>query len=757
MKKSSYGLSNSSVSLDDSGFLFTLEDVTYTPQTPATNEPFTVKGKVKLIGLPYVAPVWAVAYVTYPETWWQEILPIIGATKVSEGNIGIGGDFEITFKDGFVREGEFTLDVEIHAGPTMPIDSFTIPPFPPLAEESTTFIVAGEGPSQAEQVEDFNIISYAKGSGTPVTPSNVLELEVGDRCRVKVGGNHKGSAITGTLRVAIWKAGLFDPHDEILYNTKTISIPASEDWQSFETTVDIIITSAVDAGSTYGLYAKISGITGADIYSDFFDDVIEVSAAYGGRILSKWFNYGASTKLSFGTTVNTSGNAYEVGVQYKNTSGATVQMGVKLNVWDPSGDLVLSPSIDWTGMDDNETLSTEYQGGDIDVAGTWTYQMILYADGTDSENVCATVSGTLFIAREEVVTYSGRILSKWFNYGASTKLSFGTTVNTSGNAYEVGVQYKNTSGATVQMGVKLNVWNPNGNLVLSPAIDWTGMDDNETLSTEYQGGDIDVAGTWTYQMILYAGGTNPENVCATISGTLFVAQEEVVTYSGIILNKWFNYGASTRLSFGTIVNTSSNAYEVGVQYRNTSSTTVQMGVKLNVWDPSGDLVLSPAIDWTGMDRNETLSTEYQGGDIDVAGTWTYQMILYADGTNPENVCATVSGTIFIAKIANNPAALSSINIPTNVPAGYTVITQIQVTNESTSTKNVWVTGNVFSNGTSIKELYWYGLDLGAGVSFWYNDNFVMPNNNVRIEIYSWYWDGSNWQPADSAVVYVNLS
>ena len=87
------------------GVLFTLKDISYTPEMPRMKEPFTVMGKVELFGLPFLAPVWVVAKVTYPEKWWEEIIPIIGSPTVGEGQMAIGGDFKINFPKGFDREG----------------------------------------------------------------------------------------------------------------------------------------------------------------------------------------------------------------------------------------------------------------------------------------------------------------------------------------------------------------------------------------------------------------------------------------------------------------------------------------------------------------------------------------------------------------------------------------------------------------------------------------------------------------------------
>jgi len=254
--------------------LFSLKDIAYTPVVPKMNEPFTVTGKVNLFGIPFLAPVWVIVTATYPSTWWEEIFPIIGAPEVRESSIVVGSDFEITFKRGFIREGEFDLSVRVYPGPTFPLDSIVFPPAPAFATEETTFMVAGEAPPAG--FRDLRILSYSKNGGTPVTPSGALELEVGDRCRVNFSFEHRGDAETGRLYAAIGNYGAAG-FDEIIANEKTFSVESSTDWETFGGYVDIPITTAISPGSGYDLYGKIVDIPGADIFSSYLEDVITIT------------------------------------------------------------------------------------------------------------------------------------------------------------------------------------------------------------------------------------------------------------------------------------------------------------------------------------------------------------------------------------------------------------------------------------------------------------------------------------------------
>ena len=261
------------------GLLFALGDVSYSPVAPKMNEPFTVKGKIGLFKIPFFGPLWIIATVTYPETWWEEIIPIIGSPEVRATDIALGGNFEITFAKGFQREGEFSLSVRVYPGPTIPIDSIVLPPAPAAATVETTFIVAGEAPPEELGFNHFIILSYSKNGGTPVTSPDTLDLNVGDRLRINVSFEHMGDAVTAGLYGAIGNLHHIpaDWLDEVLKEETTINVPSSLDWVPYtDYYVEIPITSALDPG-TYSIYAKIRRITGGDILSPYLENVITIA------------------------------------------------------------------------------------------------------------------------------------------------------------------------------------------------------------------------------------------------------------------------------------------------------------------------------------------------------------------------------------------------------------------------------------------------------------------------------------------------
>lgn len=236
------------------GLFFNLKDTSYSPEVPRLEEPFIIKGKITLFGIPFLLPLWVMATVTYPETWWEEIIPIIGAPRVREVIMATGGDFEITFPEGFLREGEYELVIYTYLGPTVALDSVILPPAPSIASYKGLFTVSGAPPSVEETFQEFRILGYSKGAGDMVTPNNPLELNAGDTCRVHIGFSHKGVALNKEFYVGLWQATLLDPHNMMAVAKKTFNIPMSADWEPYQNYIDIPTTD-LDPGN-YGLYAK---------------------------------------------------------------------------------------------------------------------------------------------------------------------------------------------------------------------------------------------------------------------------------------------------------------------------------------------------------------------------------------------------------------------------------------------------------------------------------------------------------------------
>jgi len=107
------------------------------------------------------------------------------------------------------------------------------------------------------------------------TPPEVLQLQVGNTCQVLVNYDYSGSQVPAKIRVAIGRVGVFG-FDEIVYKVVSITVPDTPQKTTYQTAVDIYISSAMTVQPGYDLYTKIVDIPGADIYSATYHNVIEI-------------------------------------------------------------------------------------------------------------------------------------------------------------------------------------------------------------------------------------------------------------------------------------------------------------------------------------------------------------------------------------------------------------------------------------------------------------------------------------------------
>ena len=108
------------------------------------------------------------------------------------------------------------------------------------------------------------------------TPPEVLQLQVGNTCRIIVNYDYSGPQVPAKIRVAIGRVGVFG-FDEVVYKVVSITVPETPEKKTYQTPVDIYISSAMTAQPGYDLYAKIVDIPGADIYSPTYHNVIEIT------------------------------------------------------------------------------------------------------------------------------------------------------------------------------------------------------------------------------------------------------------------------------------------------------------------------------------------------------------------------------------------------------------------------------------------------------------------------------------------------
>lgn len=106
-------------------------------------------------------------------------------------------------------------------------------------------------------------------------PPELLQVNPGDTIRVTSEFDYTGPAVSGTLYAALYRPGTIDPHDEIANGKTTFSIADSPTGKHMSGIVDITVPKGF-GGANFGLYSKLIGIPGADIYSPYYDNVIEI-------------------------------------------------------------------------------------------------------------------------------------------------------------------------------------------------------------------------------------------------------------------------------------------------------------------------------------------------------------------------------------------------------------------------------------------------------------------------------------------------
>jgi len=106
-------------------------------------------------------------------------------------------------------------------------------------------------------------------------PPEVLQLQVGDTCRVMVYFDYAGPGYTGArLYAAIGIRGATFAEKVAGYVTLS-PIPSSPVKTTYSANVDIPITTAIQLGTGYDMYVKMTNLPGPDLYN-YVNDVISI-------------------------------------------------------------------------------------------------------------------------------------------------------------------------------------------------------------------------------------------------------------------------------------------------------------------------------------------------------------------------------------------------------------------------------------------------------------------------------------------------
>lgn len=124
---------------------------------------------------------------------------------------------------------------------------------------------------------------YSAGALTPLATRwsvgpKTVEVASGDTLRIEVSFSYRGPAFSGRLYGSVGQRGALDSFDEILYSSRSMSLPESSSIRSYSNYVDVSITTAISAG-IYAVYAKITdgiSLVLGQTLSDYLDRAVRV-------------------------------------------------------------------------------------------------------------------------------------------------------------------------------------------------------------------------------------------------------------------------------------------------------------------------------------------------------------------------------------------------------------------------------------------------------------------------------------------------
>jgi len=291
--------------------------------------------------------------------------------------------------------------------------------------------------------------------------------------------------------IYIFARGIVDSN--VLNFGTTAYAVASGDVKSFNTSFIAPSTGNYVVVEVHSMYL---GIDEAWHDDDMLKKLVVLEGVpLSGSIISKWVNKAPEgSKLSMPAMVAADGNTFEIGVQWRNTGTVNYDARIELVTRYPDGSIAKSEVSTYYGMTAGESHSKEFNVVAVVVGkeGPWTTTIKLVAR---SGEVLDTWSGTCLQVGTAI---SGEIVTVWLNKAPEgSRLGIPAAVAADGNSFEVGAQYKNTSGRSMYGGAEVKVWDPDGLLRASPPVDWAYMSAGKVLSVEYNIVAVDKAGIWT--------------------------------------------------------------------------------------------------------------------------------------------------------------------------------------------------------------------------------------------------------------------
>jgi subtilase family serine protease len=123
------------------------------------------------------------------------------------------------------------------------------------------------------------------------------------------------------------------------------------------------------------------------------------------------------------------------------------------------------------------------------------------------------------------------------------------------------------------------------------------------------------------------------------------------------------------------------------------------------------------------------------------------------GLGPEYVVSESQLKEVVGGIARGSyTEIVGITTPSEAAAGDTVSLEVTVKNIWTSPFYIAVTGRYDGGDIAFNPDY---ANVGAGQTYSFTSSFTMPNSDVRLDVWSFYWTGTEWYQDDHD--YVNIA
>jgi hypothetical protein len=199
----------------------------------------------------------------------------IGAGGIATANgVAVLGKFTVTFPNGFPSEGQYSLKVNVYAGPTIEVSagpitsvSYSIPPFPAIASTTKqTFSVSGSGPTSSGSWNISQPASVQVGVGNtvtlnvPVTSYYTMSQQITVAVDI-YDGSPVGIAGMGTLLQTV--------------TSQPVTVPANG---NVTVPVQYTVTSVSSGNTNRNLGCRIV-INGQTVYTNTFHGVLTVTGA----------------------------------------------------------------------------------------------------------------------------------------------------------------------------------------------------------------------------------------------------------------------------------------------------------------------------------------------------------------------------------------------------------------------------------------------------------------------------------------------